>query len=139
MQKLGKFTERPVALLEYVGEWQMAPRRMSPGMSRRSAPLREAEAAGNFRHGHHVGIGVAQLTADFLQPTQQQILGRAHAEKFGTAQAKGLVADRDQRAQFRHPQRPAEMLRQDLLEPDHDPGMTALGVVVGPRWRSSNR
>ena len=24
------------------------------------------------------------------------------------------------------------MLRQDLLEPDHDPGMTALGVTVGP-------
>jgi hypothetical protein len=90
------------------------------------------KAAGNFCDFHHVGSGVAQRTADSRQPTQQQILGRAHVKKFGTAQAKGPVADRDQRAQFWHPQRPAEMLRQHLLEPDHDPGMTALGVVVGP-------
>ena len=132
MQKLRKFTEKRVADRKYVGEWSMGPRRMLPGSSRRSGPARRSRSGGDFCHRHHVTTGVAQRTVDFVQPTQQHILGRAHAEKLGTARAKGLIADCDQRAQFGHLQRPAKMFRQDLLEPDHDSGMAALGVPVGP-------
>jgi len=112
------------------GQWGLAKCRLISLAE--ALQLGETEAVGNFCHAHHVKMGVAQLTADFLQPTQQHILGRAHAEKLGTARAKGLIADCDQRAQFGHLQRPAKMFRQDLLEPDHDSGMAALGVPVGP-------
>ena len=95
---------------------------------------------GNLPDVHDVGVSVAQRAADFLQPTQQHILSGAHAEKFGTAQPKDPVAHPDQRAEFRQLQRLAEVFRQDLLEPDHDPGMTdAWHSRRSGRWRLSGR
>ena len=84
--------------------------------------------AGDFCDTHPVRIGIAQDAADFLQPTQQHILGWAHADKFGAARPKGPVAHPDQLAQLRHAQRPPGMFRQGLLEPNHDPGMMPVGV-----------
>jgi len=77
-------------------------------------------------------VGVAQRETNFLQPTQQHILGGAHAEKFRAARPKGPVAHHDPVSQFPQVQRPAQMFRQDLFEPDHDPGMMAPGVAPGP-------
>jgi len=92
---------------------------------------RRPETIGNICDVDHVGISLTQRPADFLQPSQQHILGRAHAEKFGARRSKGPVAHHDQLAQFRHVQRPAEAIRQDLLEPDHNSGMMPVSVSFG--------
>src|SRR6516225_10166578 len=112
------------------GRWGLA--KGGPISAGEAPQLRETETVGNFPDVYDVGIRVAQRAADCFQPTQEHVLVRAHAKKFGAARPKGPVAHDDQLAQFRHMQGPAQMFRQDLLEPDHDPGMMALGVSGGP-------
>jgi hypothetical protein len=112
------------------GRWGLAEH--GPICSGEAPQLRETETMGNFGDVNLVRISVAQRAVDCLQPTHQHLSGRGHADNFAAARPKGPVAHRDQLAQFGHPQRPAQMFRQDLLEPDHDPGMMAPVVSVRP-------
>src|SRR6516165_12537164 len=137
MQKLEKLQSSEPRFWDALesGRWRLA--KYGPISSGEPSQLREAETVGNVPDVHDVGISVSQRAADFLQPTQQHILGGGHAKKFGAARPKGPITHHDQFAQLSHLQRPAEMFHQDLLEPDHDPGMMALGIPVdtGPGGR----
>src|SRR6516164_7216551 len=131
MQKLGKLQSGEPRFWDALesGRWGLAKR--GPISSGKAPQLRETETVGNVPDVHDIGISVAQRAADFLQPTQQHILGGGHAKKFGAARPKGPVAHHDQPAQLGHMKGPAEMFRQDLLDPDHDSGMMELGIPVG--------
>src|SRR6516225_2293977 len=111
MQKLGKLQSSEPRFWDALesGRWGLA--KCRPISSGKAPQLRETETVGNFPDVHDIGIRVAQRATDFLQPTQQHMLVRAHAEKFGAARPKNSVAHHDQLAQFRHMQRPAEMFR----------------------------
>jgi hypothetical protein len=58
------------------------------------------------------------------------IPGWAHAKEFGATRAQGPLGHPNQLARLGRVQRFVEMLRQRLLEPDHDAGVAAFGRAV---------